>query len=354
MDSCKILLVTFSDNSDMQDMTFGLYEELKGKQNVYLLSIKEPKSPLTKENHIWLVDCPKRPGITRKSFDLKLLLSIIIKIKKEQFDVIYFESLHLWNLPIMYFSGTSHTYQVIHDVVPHKGDRLAKAVELMNKLVVRMADTIVLRNKKHIQYLINKYGIKPQKVKFLSLCRRFPTYTPPKRNGKFLFFGRINPYKGGDNLIEIVRLCPTLEFNVVGRVDPQMQKTVDLLRNEPNVSIEDGYVTDDKMRLAFVQSDWIIIPYNSASQSGVIIDAYKYSRPVVAFSVGAISEQVENGISGYLVEAGNNRLFADKLNRLPQSSSDEFTKMCKDAYQYGINNYSTKKVADQFLKLIGL
>ena len=61
------------------------------------------------------------------------------------------------------------------------------------------------------------------------------------------------------------------------------------------------------------KGDWAIVPYNSASQSGIIIDAYKYSRPIVAFAVGAIPEQVDAEKSGYLVEAGNNEKFADKL-----------------------------------------
>ena len=57
------------------------------------------------------------------------------------------------------------------------------------------------------------------------------------------------------------------------------------------------------MREAFVNCDWVIVPYNSASQSGIIIDAYKYSRPVIAFAVGAIPEQVDANKSGYLVTA---------------------------------------------------
>lgn len=351
--SKKILLVTFSDNSDMQDMLFGMYEELKNKQNTYLLAIKDPKVPFKKDSHTWLIDCPKRPGITKKTFDLKMIFSIIRKIKGEKFDVIYFESLHVWNLPIMCFSGVTHTYQVIHDVIPHKGDRQTTAVKLMNKLVVRMADTIVLRNERFIQYMVDHYNIKPQRIEFLRLWRRFPSYTPPSQSGKILFFGRINPYKGIDNLINIVRLCPTLHFNIVGRVDPQMLNSISILKKESNVFVKDGYITDYEMETFFSDSDWVILPYNSASQSGIIVDAYKYSRPVIAFSVGAITEQIEDGVTGYLIDEGNNRLFADKLNHIASMSSDEHTMMCKNAYNYGINKYSVKEVASSFLTIIG-
>ena len=51
----------------------------------------------------------------------------------------------------MIMSGKAKTYQVIHEVIPHEGDSQVKMVDLMNKAVVKFADTIVLRNKTYIQ-----------------------------------------------------------------------------------------------------------------------------------------------------------------------------------------------------------
>lgn len=96
----KVLLVTFSDNADHQDTLFGMYEELRKRSDwdAYLLCIKTPKVELQQSDHTWLVDCPERPGVTKKTFNLPLLLSIIHRIRREHFDTIYFESLHTWNL----------------------------------------------------------------------------------------------------------------------------------------------------------------------------------------------------------------------------------------------------------------
>lgn len=128
----KVLLVTFSDNADHQDTLFGMYEEMRNRSDwdVYLLCIKTPKVELQKSDHTWLVDCPERPGVTKKTFNLPLLFSIIHRIRKEHFDAIYFESLHTWNLPIMIMSGKAKTYQVIHEVIPHEGDSQAKKFRL--------------------------------------------------------------------------------------------------------------------------------------------------------------------------------------------------------------------------------
>lgn len=350
----KILLVTFSDNADHQDTVFGMYEELQKRSDVnpYLLAIEKPKVSLKADSHTWLVDCPKRPGVTKQTFNLSLLLSLIHRIRREHFDAIYFESLHTWNLPIMLMSGRAKTYQVIHEVIPHEGDRQVKWVDLMNKAVVRLADVVVLRNKTYIQDMIDRYGIQRNRLKYLELWRRYPAYTAPVYNGHALFFGRINPYKGADNLLEIVRQCPRIHFDVIGCVDPQMQGVVDELAKEPNVNLNNDYVSDEEMKEAFVHCDWAIVPYNSASQSGIIIDAYKYSRPVIAFAVGAIPEQVNPEKSGYLVEAGNNEKFAETLKAAMNLSKKKYDTMSRQAYAYGSKKYAASGAVERFIGLI--
>lgn len=351
----KILLVTFSDNADHQDTLFGLYEEMLKNSNieVYLLAIIDPRVPLKKSNHTWLVDCPRRPGIEKKTFDLVTLSSIIRKIRREDFDVIYFESLHVWNVAIMTMAGKKpHKFQVIHEVIPHEGDSQVKGVDFMNKIVCKVADTVVLRNKKYIQDMEKRYSIRPDRVKYLELWRRYPDYTSPVYKHRVLFFGRINPYKGAENLLQIVKSCPDIQFDVIGRVDPQMDEVVQSLHKEKNVYINNGYVSENAMRSAFVNADWVIIPYKSASQSGVIIDAYKYSRPVIAFDVGAISEQIEDGRSGYLVEAGDIPIFVERIKDALALPKDKYEAMCRNAYKFGLHKYAAGGAVDRFERLI--
>lgn len=349
----KVLLVTFSDNADHQDTLFGLYEQIQSIYDTYLLAIKTPKVPLTESDHTWLVDCPKRPGLEKKTFDFVTLHSVIRRIKRENFDAIYFESLHVWNVAIMMaLKKNIRMYQVIHEVIPHEGDKQVKGVNFMNKVVCKVADVIVLRNKKYINEMIEQYKIKPERVKYLELWRRYPEFTQPKHSGRVLFFGRINPYKGVDNLLKIVQMCPEVSFDVIGRVDPQMEQVVEKLMREPNVHINNEYVSDCEMREAFINADWVIVPYNSASQSGIIIDAYKYSRPVIAFNVGAISEQVEEGKSGFLIEAGDNDAFSQKIIDSLAMSQSRYGEMCAFAYNFGSEKYSANGAVNRFRNLL--
>lgn len=210
MDS-KILIITFSDNADHQDISFGIFESLykTKKCDVWIMGIDTPKVPIMYTQHTYLVDCPRRPGIEKKTFDLKTLGKIIRWINREKFDVIFFETLHVWNLPIMMrCHKNTKIFQMIHDLIPHKGDKQEKSVHLMNKAVCRLADYIVLCNEKYVSKVTEIYGVPQERVRFVDMWRRFPRYTEPHYSRRALFFGRMNPYKGVDNLLEIAKKMP--------------------------------------------------------------------------------------------------------------------------------------------------
>lgn len=353
----RVLLVTFSDNADHQDISFGIFESIytskRADCDIWVMGINTPKVSVMDTLHTHLVDCPKRPGIEKKTFDLKELGRIIKWINSKKFDVIFFETLHVWNLPIMLFCHHKKViYQMIHDLIPHHGDKQEKSVRLMNKAVCRLADYIVLCNRKYVKKVTELYGVPQNRVRFVDMWRRFPQYTEPTYSKRVLFFGRMNPYKGVDNLLEIAEKCPEIQFDVVGRVDPQVQEQVDRLKKLPNITMNNGYVTDKEMKNAFVKADWIVLPYNSATQSGVVIDGYRYSRPCIAFNVGAISEQISEGVSGYLIPENDNAAFIKKLKEAVEMKPEQYKKMSLGAYEYGVKKYSADSAVERFMQMI--
>lgn len=353
----NILIVTFSNNADHQDIAFGIFESLyRAKSNDYKICImgtKSPKVPVIETPCTHLVDCPERPGIEKDTFNLRILTNIIKWINKKEFDVIFFESLHTWNIPIMLLCHKkTKIYQMIHDVIPHKGDKQEKKVHLMNKTVCKLADYIVLCNRKYIESASNIYGIDHNKLRWVDMWRRFPQYTQPRYTKRILFFGRLNLYKGIDNLVEIVKKCANIQFDIVGKVDSQVENDVLELRAMSNVNMKTGYVSDREMEDAFINADWVILPYKSATQSGVIIDGYRYGRPCIAFNVGAVSEQIEDGVSGYLIKAGDVDAFSQKIMQVVNMGKDDYDNISQNAYRYGIKKYSSISAKDRFLKLL--
>lgn len=350
----KILLVTLSDNADHQDITFSMFKVLYSAGcDVWLIGTSRPKVQPMITPHTHLIDCPRRPGLQRQTLNLKVLIPFVRWVYRGNFDVIFLESLHVWNLPLMLFRRRkSAILQMIHDVIPHDGDRHVWLVAMMTKIACRLSDYVVLCSRRYLHYLTGRYGVPGERVRCVDMWRSFPKYSAPKFTKRVLFFGRMNFYKGVNNLLDIASQCPEISFDVAGRVDSSVRVFVNELAKLPNVTINDRYITNDEMSEAFVNSDWVILPYNSAAQSGVIIDAYRYGRPCIAFNVGALSEQILEGVTGFLVESGDNRAFSEKLKEVMSMSDDEFACMSKAAYEYGLRRYDSAGAAERFLNLV--
>lgn len=349
----KILLVTFSDNADHQEVMYSLFEELLGVYNVWAMGIKEPKVPHVLNDKIKYVNAPRRPGITKGTFNLAEIFRILRFIRKEKFDAIYFETLHTWNIPIwMFHKKKTQIIQAMHDVEPHEGDSSVKAVEIMNKVAVKLADIILLRNAGFVSLLKQKYGAKSEKIVALDPWRRFPQYDPETHSHRALFFGRINEYKGVEYIPKIVELCPEVQFDIVGRIDKTVESIVEDIKGKQNVNLVTEYVTDEQMRYYFHQCDFVILPYKSASQSGVVLDADKFGRPPIAFATGAIANQIENGKNGVLVPAGDVEKFADEVKIMATLSDEKMEAFSENVYKYAYERYSSVKCAEKFTKII--
>ena len=124
-----------------------------------------------------------------------------------------------------------------------------------------------------------------------------------------LFFGYVREYKGLDRLLEamaiVLRQEPSVHLVVAGEfvVDSSLFKGLaDRLGIASNVEIHEGYVPADRVGTLMAAADAVVLPYRSATQSGIVPLAFGYGVPVIACDAGALAEQVEHGRTGWIVE----------------------------------------------------
>ena len=79
------------------------------------------------------------------------------------------------------------------------------------------------------------------------------------------------------------------------------------------MTIENRFVPNDAVSLYFKAADLLVLPYRSATQSGVIQVAYNFGVPVVSTRVGGLPEVVLEGETGFLVPPENPRQLADAV-----------------------------------------
>ena len=135
-----------------------------------------------------------------------------------------------------------------------------------------------------------------------------------------LFFGLIRDYKGLDLLINSVKYLNNrvsdLKVLVVGENYESMSKYYDLI-DKANLKdkflFDLQFVEEHNTAKYFISSDIVILPYKTASQSGIISLAYNFNRPVVVTDVGGLKEYIVENKTGFIVNPDEKDL-SDKIN----------------------------------------
>ena len=68
------------------------------------------------------------------------------------------------------------------------------------------------------------------------------------------------------------------------------------------MEFRDRFIPNEEAALLFSSADASLLPYRSASQSGVVQLSFAYERPVIATRVGGLPTAVEDGVDGILCE----------------------------------------------------
>ncbi len=137
-----------------------------------------------------------------------------------------------------------------------------------------------------------------------------------------LFFGFVREYKGLKHLIralpEVVGRLGDIRLLIVGEFAEDKKdylSIIDKLGVSRFIEIYDSYIPDQEVEKYFASCDLVVLPYESATQSGIVQIAYGFEKPVLATRVGGLPEAVADGRTGYLVEPGDSRQIAQGIVR---------------------------------------
>ncbi|MCR5409252.1 MAG: glycosyltransferase [Bacteroidales bacterium] len=107
-----------------------------------------------------------------------------------------------------------------------------------------------------------------------------------------LFFGLIREYKGLDILLEAFRDLPE-DYQILVAGEPygsfdKYQKIINTLPGKDRVHVFPDYIRDSEVKRYFSAADLAVLPYRSATQSGISSIAYHFDVPMVVTDVGGL------------------------------------------------------------------
>ena len=152
-----------------------------------------------------------------------------------------------------------------------------------------------------------------------------------------LFFGLIRDYKGLDLLLEAMPLLDgSYTLVVAGENYGSFEKYSQIINSERfapvrnNLILVNRYIPDGEVKVFFSAADVSVLPYRSATQSGISSISWNFDVPLITTPVGGLVESVGQAGTGMLTESVSAKGVADAVKKY-------FAENKKEDYLYNIS-----------------
>ncbi len=147
----------------------------------------------------------------------------------------------------------------------------------------------------------------------------------------FIFFGRLEEYKGLDLLIETFNKRSDRKLLIVGRGTKESEIENKII-GKANIEFINSYLDNKELAKMISMSKCVILPYKNATGSQTIAIANYYGKIVLASKVGCFNEYIKEGENGYFIDEYSVEGLNNAIDKL-----DCFVNICKPEKIF--NNY---------------
>lgn len=256
------------------------------------------------------------------------------------------------------FKRYSYVY-VLHDPKPHNSRLIVH--NILNEILVRNAKKIVILSEVFKKFTMEHYRKKENDIVIIpegsnvQIDRNSAVQLVAYKDDitYFLIQGRIDKYKGIDILVKAFKKISEEYGNVAlviagsGDITPYKNE----INGQENVFVVNRWLTNEEV-IGFYNDKNVIavLPYISATQSGVINVAMPCGTPIIASNCGGIPEQIEDGVNGYLVTPSD---IDDLYNKMKYvlNHKNELEIIRENGYKR-VNSLDWDKLACRFLEIM--
>ena len=242
-----------------------------------------------------------------KSFWTNLLL--LLFLIRNKFDIIHL----VWppNIYefILYFLRKKMILTV-HDPIPHSCHNTL-IVRIRRFFAFRFIKHFIIFNKTQREDFLRLNNLLPQQVinAHMSCCTYLHTVIPifndiPSENSYILFVGKISAYKGLDYLLPAIekvhKTCSDCRLIIAG--GGKFHFDISEYKSRDYIEIRNRFIPDTELVALIKNCAFMVCPYTDATQSGVIMSAFAFNKPVIATNVGGLPEMVRHQHYGLIIK----------------------------------------------------
>jgi glycosyltransferase involved in cell wall biosynthesis len=250
-------------------------------------------------------------------------LNLILQVRGFRPNVIYVTHFHPWILPLSFFKKflKFKLFYTVHENPFSPKERSSGLSLFMEKVLIKRAD-LIFTHSEFIRNQISGHVKVPIHIiplgAYVNYFKNFKKVTPIDNKLRLLFFGRMEPYKGLEVLIEACKQLQErqIPFQVTIAGRGEIDATTLENTKELGISVINHWLSDQEIMQLFSEADVLLVPYTSASQSGVISLALAAHLPIIASRIGGLVEQVRDGYNGLLFPPKNTTALAAAIEKL--------------------------------------
>lgn len=368
----KIVLIgpVYPYRGGISHYTGLMYRELSRKYDVEMISYKMqyPKVLFKKEQRDYEND---RFQIEDTNFMIHTanpfnIIRTANYIRRKKPDMVIIQWWHPYFAPCYFllakFMGKQNLTFVCHNVFPHERFPLDKK---LTKLTLKNGTHFIVHAKEEEAELKQIMPHPDCQVtphpSYNAFCFAHMTKAQARERlglasdeKVLLFFGFVRPYKGLKHLINamprIKECLGNVKLLIVGEFGSAEDKeqyrdqikalavsdTMVGKELEQSIAIYDGYTPDCEVEKYFAACDMAVLPYESATQSGIVQIAYGFGKPVVVTNVGGLPDVVSDNRTGYIVPPQDADALADAVIRyFAEDKETEFAQnIAAEAYRF--------------------
>ena len=140
-----------------------------------------------------------------------------------------------------------------------------------------------------------------------------------KGKKNILFFGLIRSYKGLDILLEAFRSLPE-EYQLIVAGEPygsfeKYQSIIDSLPGKDRIKVIPDYIKDSEVKKFFSAADVTVLPYRSATQSGISSISYHFEVPMIVTDVGGLKSTIGDRGTGLVAPEADPSAIREEIIR---------------------------------------